>query len=376
MKIGPNCGESLPFAERIAHKYDRYYLGWGDRTYGFNTGGEVPIHLGDYIGALATEFRLLNNNALNTQRTEYELALALNAFERIDKTAEYYTSQMFNYNFYDTSHCASSDESFLNGYFIRDDIPYRKFIPENLSHFNRPGSLTKLKGGENNTQSALDRYEFLNPSHSEYWYRAGWKNKCVPHEESKDGTINLSMGFALTSKLLGSSPLAYKAKANLQRMVEYVHDGSKPGSPGYPHTPWSIINPVSEKCVFGDGWKNNPCDGGGLYLECSYGAAVANEKWGIPRSGLVASTAPYTAIYQFSQYIYAKDYNFYGNFAALDNNWYFITPTFYPFFPVSIFLSPFSPSLGMFVNTTWTRMKQFAKAKDEGQPHLPYLYRV
>jgi hypothetical protein len=367
MKIGPNCGESLPFAERKANYWNTVF----DSS--LYTGGEVPIHLGDYIGALATEHRLLANNLLSTTRTDYELGLALNAFERMDRNAEQYTLQFYNYNFYDTLNCALADQS-LNGYFIRDDVPYTRFIPQNWNHFNRPGSLTKLKTNAR-TSSALGRYDelILPPSDPNYWYRPGWKNICVPHEESKDGTINLSMGFALTSKLLGvSNPLGFKAAENLHRMIEYIDLGSKPfGSGGFGHKPWTIVNPISDRCVFGDEWDNNPCDGGGWYLECVYGAAESSQKWGFPSSSaLLTDASPFKPLWHLSQWYTAHtDYNFWGNYGALANNWYLL-----PLGTAIPWIGGLLPSGA--VNMTWTRMKQFATAQNDGQPHLPYLYRV
>jgi hypothetical protein len=383
MKIGPNCGESLPFQERIKCRWD-----WPTthEPHTFNGGGETLINLGDYIGVLSTEHRLLSTHLLSTGRTEYELDMALNAFERLDKNAEIYTSNFYSSEFYDTTSCPSPNEGTLNGYFIREDFPYTRFINQNFNHFNRPGSLTKLTPNTY-TLTGLKRYEeiIVPSSHPDYWYRPSTDhpgrtiNKCVPHEESKDGTINLSVGFALTTRFLGkSSALGIKAAGNFQRMVEYVHDGSRPGSPGWPHLPWTIINPISQKCVFGDSRDNLPCQGGGSYRESVFGAVDANEKWGNSRPGLKWAVDPgLSSLYQLSQWItWTRDYHFWGNWAALGNNFYAV-----PTGLLSILLAPpallFMPILppGV-INMTWFRMKQYAVVQDEGQPQLPYLYRV
>ncbi|MFH2144027.1 MAG: hypothetical protein ABIJ97_16500 [Bacteroidota bacterium] len=73
VKVGTNQGESCVASYRNKPQYENK-LKFGDQT----------IHLGWYIGVLATEFRLLQLNNQNTEKTIYELYCALEAFKRID----------------------------------------------------------------------------------------------------------------------------------------------------------------------------------------------------------------------------------------------------------------------------------------------------
>lgn len=80
---------------------------------------DATIHLGHYIGVLATEYKLLVQNGKNTDNNIKELYYALEAFNRIDNTAEgwwryYYMGA--------ASNSPNSNGSDLNGFFIRDDV--------------------------------------------------------------------------------------------------------------------------------------------------------------------------------------------------------------------------------------------------------------
>lgn len=362
MKIGPNCGESMPFGERKAS-----YWGASVKDSTLYTGGEVPIHLGNYIAALASEHRLLFKNGLNTNRTDYEMDLAINAFERMDKNAEAYTFDFISTKSYSNS-CQPQNawSNKLNGYFIRDDVPYQSFVVDNYKHLNRPGSLFKLKK-DKYPESALDRYERIKIGTTDPWpptYAV-----CVPHEESQDGVVSLALGFSLANRLLGgtSSYLGLKASENLNRMIKHIAY-YKPSI----HFPdWRIYNPVRLECVYGDVGDRNCASGGGVFSPTAYGAAESNQKWGIFTSGLLAHAASNHWIWQLQQYnVNHADYNFWGTYAALANNWYLL--------PIGSLIPSWVGGIlppGA-VNITWQRMKQFSIKFHEGMPHLPYLYRV
>lgn len=53
---------------------------------------DATSHLGLYLELLATEYRQLTNNGWSTARTEYELAKALNAYERLVRDKRYVQS--------------------------------------------------------------------------------------------------------------------------------------------------------------------------------------------------------------------------------------------------------------------------------------------
>lgn len=111
VKIGTEPGESIPMACRIpGYAYggtadvNGTQLQWKDAT----------ITLGYYIIVLATEYKLLNNAGENTQSTLNELYYAIDAINRLDRSAEFYLS--FG------SNTVTPDD--LNGFFLRDDVPY------------------------------------------------------------------------------------------------------------------------------------------------------------------------------------------------------------------------------------------------------------
>lgn len=74
--------------------------------------GDATIDLGHYISILATEYKLLEMNNYNTDRTVYELYYALNRLNLLDYYAETYF----------TDPNGNQGQAELNGFFIRDDI--------------------------------------------------------------------------------------------------------------------------------------------------------------------------------------------------------------------------------------------------------------
>ncbi len=83
--------------------------------------GDATIRLGRYFGVLATEFALLsaNNQTIAMQKTLDELYLALQAYRRLDKTANQYVSRAYHLQ------CSDSEinTTGFSGFFLRDDIP-------------------------------------------------------------------------------------------------------------------------------------------------------------------------------------------------------------------------------------------------------------
>jgi len=129
MKIGANRGESIPAGlRRIKGNINdpsEQDLKWGDST----------IKLGQYIGVLATEYKLLKDNGRNTFQTRKELYFALEAFNRLDETAESY--------FRCVTCLPNPQPGDLNGYFIKDDVTMddpgigtTDFVEDTLDHFN------------------------------------------------------------------------------------------------------------------------------------------------------------------------------------------------------------------------------------------------
>ncbi len=114
MLVGTGQGMSLPFNRRASSAP----VGLDSPT--LEVGDEIST-LGYYIGVLATEYRLLVDNAQDVTKVKHELFCALNAVNRLDYKAE---STMYG-------SCGPS----LNGFLMRDDIPFY-FARDNYTHFN------------------------------------------------------------------------------------------------------------------------------------------------------------------------------------------------------------------------------------------------
>jgi hypothetical protein len=113
--VGNGMGESLPLDIRRLKK-DPTTTGQEVHEFGI---GDATLRLGWYIAVLATEYKLLNDQGLDTYQTRKELYYALEAFNRLDLNAESY----FNLAGTSTPNQAiSPPSSDLNGFFIRDDM--------------------------------------------------------------------------------------------------------------------------------------------------------------------------------------------------------------------------------------------------------------
>lgn len=110
MKIGQYDGESIPASVIIPNRQ----YGQTDQTTGsIIQWRDATITLGYYWIVLATEYKLLSDNNQDGQSTLNELYYAMQAFSRLDMTAEDYLSGNPN---------ATANPSDLNGFFIRDDV--------------------------------------------------------------------------------------------------------------------------------------------------------------------------------------------------------------------------------------------------------------
>lgn len=106
ISVGSKAGQSLPFGTR------------NERENPHLSQGEGPIMLGQYIGVLATEYKLLKQNNQDTQQTLKELYYALYAFNRLDLIAE-------TVNGY-------HKKPKLDGFYVREDFP-DGFVKDNPS---------------------------------------------------------------------------------------------------------------------------------------------------------------------------------------------------------------------------------------------------
>jgi hypothetical protein len=339
IKIGDKCGESIPAGERILSTwgntetaYDandgKHHLQWGDAT----------IDLAEYMGVLATEYRLLKNNNRSTARTEMEIYYALKAFERLDLNAEEHMRDFEN-----TKDCNNINphvnqpnifQNDYNGFFIRDDVP-NGFVQNNYNHFNRKG-VCNIMPGENSTINVRANGFVWDDNTNQFldWNSLYPNTPQYPVEESQDQHGQLFIGLSLLVELLDNNVyywsynLKDKAAHNLYRMNKWAMiTGNIPSPSGGYH----LKNPLNLICPYGD----HPELYNGL-THCNEGGAEQITNlfpmfWGMweneisyPASGqlafLIGLTPVFSApsipqlVFQFSKYFptlppYCYDYN-------------------------------------------------------------------
>jgi len=196
LRVGIGPGESIPAESRKLNGE----IKWEDSG----------MHLGWYIGVLATEYRLLDATGQSTSATELELYYALKALERLDYTAETH--------YVDGSGVTGSPS--LNGFFIRDDVPTDIL---NDGHFNK----------------GLTNQLVMTTSFSDFQ-----DSDVRQAEMSQDQCAHLFFGLALVVKYVGLSVtvngelLNILAGNHVDRIIRFLRkDG------------WLQINPVTLNLV-------------------------------------------------------------------------------------------------------------------------------
>lgn len=111
IKIGPNQGESLPAGRRKpCHTIDN--TNFSATCFGEMHWGDGTMRHGYYLTMLATEYALLQKNNQDVTGTLNELYYALNALNRLDRTAENILAPLYG---------ISLPED-LNGFYLREDV--------------------------------------------------------------------------------------------------------------------------------------------------------------------------------------------------------------------------------------------------------------
>jgi hypothetical protein len=113
--VGNGMGESLPLDIRRL-SVSNILNGPAIHEFGI---GDATLRLGWYIAVLATEYKLLNDQVLDTYQTRKELYYALEAFNRLDLNAESYFNLAGTSN---PNQGISPPSSDLNGFFMKDDM--------------------------------------------------------------------------------------------------------------------------------------------------------------------------------------------------------------------------------------------------------------
>ncbi len=248
MLLGKGQGMSIPAAQRDVRGQnfpysEEHQLDWGDAT----------TDLGWYIGVLATEYRLLRDNSQPTDTTLMELYYALEAFNRLDNTAESY----FRCS---PLPCPVSNPlpGDLNGWFIPDDVP-ADFLdntpehPHNREHFNQGIASTSM----------------VDKLHSDFLPTYGTHPNPYPSVESEDQAIHMLIGLSLVNRcfdagvtynnksfLDGETDILYEAHNITDRIISWMQDHN-----------WTIENPVTHHV--------ETLEDGGLPYLMAYGFAEA-----------------------------------------------------------------------------------------------------
>ncbi len=139
--------------------------------------GDGTSFLGNYIGTLAVELKLLLNNGGSSEqlfRVKEELYFAMKAYERLDKNAEVILPPS-----------GTSCDNSLNGFFLRDDVGYDDFLND-FKNAKRPDGKMKSLTSDYEKSKNLDVCK--NTKDDNYRY------------PSIDQVSNLLVGFSLVVK--------------------------------------------------------------------------------------------------------------------------------------------------------------------------------
>jgi hypothetical protein len=234
--IGPDAGQSIPAG--IRNLYNGGALHFGD----------APVYLGYYLGVLATEYRLLQENGQSTDASLTELYYALEAINRLDVKAEFYWGKP-NLN------------GEKNGFLIESDVPsdfctrYMKQLNKTAgSGFIVPGS--GISGKVNQVLGGLDS---IHPRNS----------TC-----SQDHLACLLMGLSLTCRFASDSLTFFDYLLHAKRTYSFVQ--SAKGIAG------RILSYMRDHPFGGRSWRlympdktRIAQDNGGNALFNAYGFALA-----------------------------------------------------------------------------------------------------
>lgn len=366
MKVGPDCGESIPADYRRIGSEGK--LDWGDATQ----------YLGHYMALLGTEYKLLKSSGYDTKRTDYETDMALTAFNRLDRYAEWLCEDIHLNN---NKPCDLGEPPgwHSNGFFIRDDVygppigvlnTSAGFVFDNFKHFNRPGikdrsTVSYVSSGFSN-RSKLTIYEW-NATHP---YTS---DRQYPQEGNQDQMSELFAGMALiiacgdggtsTNNLNINS-----SKGAIQRMMTWAI------TPGIWTFPYQLTNPLTGKCVYGTREFLPACNSGGAdMMAASPGAARASIK--------LLGTSPTTNAYYSISWIYEPAYQIIGKLCHSAGTGEFMHADNYAAIARDIYWSPLIPYPPYLppppvTNITWPRLKCKSYASDFSTPHIPLIYKI
>lgn len=311
--VGHNQGESVPFDVRCNSYYSndiKNKIGLGDAT----------IRLGYYIATLATEYNLLTNNNQNTFQTRKELYYALEAFNRLDYTAE--------------GHFGGTNE--LNGFFIRDDVPVNFIYQPSHQHLINSSPYSTLQ--MDSAVGDFIRASPTGPRHSNLHY-------C--DEMSKDQMYTILWSMAMVKKCVDANAnfnnslfldgLTASIRQEALEITRRIMDMLKEND-------YKIRNPVFGTCAY---WTDNVNHYNELACVVGKNANCQDLSWGIANlASWILDEVP-TSFYKWNTLIpityaesiwqycgYNQIFNIAENYkmielATVANNWFENDPATY-----------------------------------------------
>ena len=215
LHVGPGQGESIPAGIRN-------FINWNDGNKSILAWGDATLYLGWYLGVLATEFHLLQQNGEDTKEIIKELCFAILAVERLDSVAE------TRWNFSPS----------VNGFLIRDDVPSDFLDRHPHLNFNLKDETNYKKNSGAPVLVTEIQSDFISNPHNAF---------------SQDQLVHLLMGLSLSaifspSEVFSPDDVVHgktvnykinpkeKSKLLINKLVDYASNkyGSEPWQLRYP----------------------------------------------------------------------------------------------------------------------------------------------
>jgi hypothetical protein len=299
IKVGLGSGESIPCQIRGANNLTHTFYGAPNTLMDW---GDASSYLGYYIGTLAMEYYLLQQNNQNTAKVSHELFCALNAVNRIDYVGETFFG----------------GTPLLNGYFVRDDVPI-DFIKNNYQHFNYYDNGANGTSGNNLGKGFNSKFQYgadtANSSRIS-WERWKWGNPPddLPHdfmttqdphgpipEMSQDQAYAIILGLAFVKKFVptsvtdnniifpystsGNKSLSNEADQITKRIIGFIKNSTDSNGNRCSPISWIIRNPITCRPV---GWNKSNFAGLGFGADATFfsyaiaesGCVINSNSWG------------------------------------------------------------------------------------------------
>jgi hypothetical protein len=244
MKIGTAKGESIPASVIIPN---RQYGQIDQSTGSIVQWRDATITMGYYWIVLAIEYKLLSENYHDVQPTLNELYSAMQAFNRLDMTAEDYL---------DGNLGAAANPSDKNGFFIRDDVPHE--MADNFAG-DPPipnGPIQPDPGNPNQMRSGFEGW--TNYDNAAMGDEAQTTEPQLGNSESLDQLTTVILGLHFIQRFIPDGTwvqptasdsgmyIREEALEIIKRLVEYLNDTEANWLGQYSAREWTILQNENE----------------------------------------------------------------------------------------------------------------------------------